>query len=71
MTRLPPITEDTTRKFPRTLNEAFGPYATGPLNDLPAPTSKETADRFFAITNKAMGLAGLALVAMALAGWLP
>ena len=23
----------TTRKFPRTMNEAFGPYATGPIED--------------------------------------
>jgi hypothetical protein len=25
--------EMTTRKFPRTMNEAFGPYATGPIED--------------------------------------
>jgi len=23
----------TTRKFPRTMNEAFGPYANGPIED--------------------------------------
>ena len=28
---------DTTRKYPRTLEEAFGPYARGTLADQPAP----------------------------------
>lgn len=28
---------DTTRKFPRTLNEAFGPYQDGPIHDPDAP----------------------------------
>lgn len=29
---------NTTRRYPRTLVEAFGPYATGPVLDAPRPT---------------------------------
>jgi hypothetical protein len=31
---------DTHRSYPRTLQEALGPYASGPLHPLPAPSNR-------------------------------
>jgi hypothetical protein len=58
---------DTTRRYPRTLQQAFGPYAHGSqlqteYDPMPKP------DRIVLVASI---LAGLALVGMALAGWLP
>ena len=57
---------DTTRRYPRTLQEAFGPYAHGSqlhteYDPMPKP------DRIVLV---ACLLAGLALVGMVAAGWL-
>ncbi len=54
---------NTTRKHPRTLEEAFGPYARGPILSPSARNRRE--DR---ITTVACTLAALALVAI-LAIW--
>lgn len=32
------------RKYPRTLQEAFGPYASGPIHPMPEPRSRRRAD---------------------------
>ena len=55
-----------TRKYPRTLNEAFGPYASGPIHD-PKPEPMHPHD-VAALVVSVVALAALA--AMALAGWL-
>ena len=55
---------NTTRKFPRTLQEAFGPYA-----ELHTERdTMNTADKLVVVAS-VIGL--VAFVAMALAGWLP
>lgn len=54
-----------TRKYPRTLNEAFGPYASGPIHPMPEPM--HTSDRI------ALGVsvvAAIALAVFAVVGWL-
>ena len=57
---------ETTRKHPRTLQEAFGPYAHGSqLHTEYDPMPKE--DKFTLVVG-ALGL--IAVVAMVLAGWL-
>jgi hypothetical protein len=57
---------DTTRKYPRTLQEAFGPYASGSqLHTEYDPMPK--ADR---IVVTACLIAAIALVGMVTAGWL-
>jgi hypothetical protein len=54
---------NTTRKHPRTLHEAFGPYTGRDFKDDPMPF----ADKLIMCI---CGAACLALVAMAVAGWL-
>ena len=55
-----------TRKHPRTLEEAFGPYARGPIEK---PLSqRDRQDRIVVI---ASAIAAVALLVMAVAGWLP
>jgi hypothetical protein len=57
---------DTPRKYPRTLQEAFGPYANGSqLHIEPEPMPKP--DRIVVITCL---IAALALVGMVAAGWI-
>lgn len=53
-----------TRKYPRTLVEAFGPYASGPIHDTdPMPTT----DKIVLVVSC---VAGLAVLGMMLGGWL-
>ena len=55
-----------TRKFPRTMNEAFGPYASGPITD---PDERmPVADKI--VVGFSIAVAAV-IVAMAFAGWLP
>lgn len=54
-----------TRKYPRTLEEAFGPYARGPIQEHYDPMPK--ADRIVLAISCA---AALALVVMIMVGWL-
>jgi hypothetical protein len=54
-----------TRKYPRTLNEAFGPYASGPIDD--PDTGTPLAD---AIVLASSAAALIALIVFALIGWL-
>lgn len=54
---------NTTRRHPRTLNEAFGPYASGPIEE-PGERNRR-ADR---IALRASALALAALVALVLIG---
>ena len=54
-----------TRKYPRTLNEAFGPYASGPVHDPDEPM--HTSDRIVLV---ASALVALSLFGMVVAGWL-
>lgn len=53
-----------TRKYPRTLNEAFGPYASGPISE-PQPVHKH--DRIVLVASV---LVALSLFGMVVAGWL-
>lgn len=55
-----------TRKFPRTMNEAFGPYASGPITD--PDESMPVADKLVLAFSIAVAAV---IVAMAVAGWLP
>lgn len=55
-----------TRKFPRTMNEAFGPYASGPIHD--PDESMPVADKIVLAFSVA---AAVAIVVIAFAGWLP
>jgi hypothetical protein len=58
---------DTTRKYPRTLQEAFGPYASGSqLHTEYDPMPRE--DKIVVI---ACAIAAAVLVVMAVFGWLP
>lgn len=52
---------NTTRRHPRTLNEAFGPYTSQHVEPMPSTPSKweRIADRLFAI---ALGLIGCAIL---------
>ncbi len=54
-----------TRKFPRTLNEAFGPYASGPIQEQTDPMPE--ADR---LVIGICAVAAIALIGMALVGWI-
>jgi len=55
-----------TRKFPRTMNEAFGPYASGPITE---PNEKmPVADKLVLALSIAVAAV---IVVMAFAGWLP
>lgn len=54
-----------TRKYPRTLNEAFGPYASGPIDD--PDNGTPLAD---AIVLASSAAALIALIVFALIGWL-
>ena len=54
---------DTTRKYPRTLEQAFGPYARGPIQEQYEPMPK--ADR---IVVAGCIVAGIIMVALVLAG---
>jgi hypothetical protein len=56
----------TTRKFPRTLEEAFGPYQRGPIHEKKQPM--DPADKLVIIV---CTLISAAMLAMALANWLP
>lgn len=51
---------NTTRRHPRTLQEAFGPYATGPVLDKPEPRRRPLADVLLAV---ALGIVGALLLA--------
>lgn len=54
-----------TRKYPRTLNEAFGPYASSDFTDeTPMPTS----DKIVVVVSL---IALVAVAVMAIVGWLP
>lgn len=55
-----------TRKFPRTMNEAFGPYASGPISE--PDESMPVADKIVVAFSIAVAVV---IVAMAVAGWLP
>lgn len=57
-------TMETTRRHPRTLEEAFGPYQRGPVED---PSDRATATE--AIVIAASLVAAIALGAMMLIGW--
>jgi len=52
---------NTTRRHPRTLNEAFGPYTSQHVEPMPSEPSKweRIADRLFAIALGCIGAAGL------------
>ena len=54
-----------TRKYPRTLVEAFGPYASGPVHAKPEPIHQH--DRIVLVAST---LAALSLFGMVVAGWL-
>lgn len=58
--------ELSTRKYPRTLQEAFGPYTSQRIDDQPAPMAK--ADKIVLVASI---LALVAVICMAAAGWLP
>jgi len=54
-----------TRKYPRTLNEAFGPYASAHFEESdPMPTS----DKIVVVVSL---IALVAVAVMAIVGWLP
>lgn len=57
---------DTTRRYPRTLTEAFGPYAHGKQLHTPHK-SMHAADKIVVV---ASALAGVAMLGMFLVGWL-
>ncbi len=52
---------NTTRRHPRTLNEAFGPYTSQHVEPMPSKTSRaeRIADALFAIT---LGIVGCAIL---------
>lgn len=54
-----------TRKYPRTLVEAFGPYADGPVHPKPEPMHKH--DRIVLVAST---MAALSLFGLVVAGWL-
>lgn len=55
-----------TRKFPRTMNEAFGPYSSGPISE---PDERmPVADKLVLAFSIAVATV---IVVMAVAGWLP
>ncbi len=54
-----------TRKYPRTLVEAFGPYASGPVHPKPEPMHKH--DRIVLVAST---MAALSLFGLVVAGWL-
>lgn len=54
-----------TRKYPRTLNEAFGPYASGPVH--PKPEPMHPSDRIVLVASL---MVGLSFFGMVVAGWL-
>lgn len=56
---------DTTRKYPRTLEEAFGPYARNTLATEPAPVHRNDQ-----IVLAACILAIIAVICLASLGWL-
>lgn len=56
---------DTTKRYPRTLEQAFGPYARGPIQE---PEERmPAADRIVVIGSC---ICGVAIIVMALVGWL-
>lgn len=57
----------TTRRHPRTLEDAFGPYARGPVHPMPEPEPEPLGFRVVIWTCWA-SFAGL--IAMHFAGWL-
>lgn len=58
----------TVRKFPRTLEEAFGPYQRGPIEPMQDRQPMDPADK---LVIAVCILASFAMLAMALANWLP
>jgi hypothetical protein len=56
---------NTTRKYPRTLEQAFGPYARGPIHEQQDPMPR--ADKIVVITGCVVGIF---LLVATLAGWL-
>lgn len=52
---------ETTRKYPRTLEQAFGPYARGPIDEQQDPMP--VADRIVVIACCIVGIALVALIA--------
>lgn len=58
----------TYRKFPRTLEEAFGPYQRGPVHPMQDRRPMDPADKLVII---ACTLISAVMLAMALANWLP
>ena len=55
----------TTKKFPRTLNEAFGPYAEGPIYD-PEESKLDEDSVVFVLSGAAL----IILIVALLAGWI-
>ena len=53
-----------TRRYPRTLEQAFGPYARGPVHERPAPMP---AGEKVALVASILGL--IALICFAAVGW--
>jgi hypothetical protein len=58
---------DTTRRYPRTLEEAFGPYQRGPVHEQDTPPM-DPADKLMITV---CTLISAAMLVMMLAGWLP
>lgn len=56
---------ETTRKYPRTLEQAFGPYARGPIDEQQDPMP--AADRVVIAT---CCIGAIILIVMAALGWL-
>lgn len=57
---------DTTRRYPRTLEEAFGPYQRGPVNEQDTPPM----DRSDKLVITVCTLICAAILGMMFAGWL-
>jgi hypothetical protein len=58
----------TTRKYPRTLEEAFGPYQRGPVEPMQDRQPMDPADK---LVITVCTLISAVMVVMMFAGWLP
>lgn len=58
---------DTTRRYPRTLEQAFGPYQRGPVHE----QNKQPMDPADKLVITVCALISAAMLFMMLAGWLP
>lgn len=58
---------DTTRRYPRTLEEAFGPYQRGPVHE----QNEQRMDPADKLVITVCALASVFMIVMMLAGWLP